>query len=462
MNTHIADRYQPGIKLLKQIVPLAIVCVVTAFLTVAINIKVLLLLIVPLIIFMLRRPMFGLLVTAASTVTGFMFYLNELSASITISIPKIFGAITLLSLLIHNLYYKKSFYFGSRVLVPLIFILFSGLSITYSTVSASSIKTFFQLCGSFFFYFLAVNIIKDEKSFKQLILVLGLGYTLVGIFSIFQYFLPTMWTDEYIIQKGIVYQALVDRGIKRSSGFSHPGVISFILVMLTPYLIYLFCEAKNKAQNILFLLMIIVCATSIFLTHTRAAFLGLTLMFGLLIVKRIVRINMLILILAAIIGSIYMFLFLPSSFFSRVLSFSDYLQEGSVQVRLENQSNALELFWNNPIGGIGLGNFEELNPVERPWNKEVTNMLLEIAVEIGIPGLIAMLVLLGFLLKDSLKIEHFYQSFDECNIGTIIFTSILVSIFLSLFMSNQDFREWWLFISFPAVFYNIIKNKSVC
>ena len=176
--------------------------------------------------------------------------------------------------------------------------------------------------------------------------------------------------------------------------------------------------------------------------------------------KKVIRITLPAffgIILAAVISVI---LLLPSTFSSRVLNVTGYLQEGSVKIRLENQSNALGLFLNNPVAGTGVGSFEELNTAERPLNKEVTNMLLEIAAEMGVIGLVTMLVIIFFLLRDSLYIERFYRSLPGCNLGTIIFASIIVSLFSSLFMSNQDFREWWLFVSFPAIIRNILVKQQ--
>lgn len=445
----------------KQIVVLSFISLIIAILTVAINVKVFLLLSALVVIFfMMRSPQTALLITAASTATGFMFYLTGTSTIFPISIPKVCGLITLLSLIVHNLYFRRTFYFGSRVIIPLSFVVLSGLSLVYSTVYPSSTRTVLQLCGSFAFYFLAVNIIKDEKSFKQVILVLTGVYTLLGIYSIIQYLMPSEWIDEYAMQTGLIYEALVDRGIKRSAGLSHPGVISFVFNLLIPYIIYLCYEARSKRQRTLFFVSSLICITAVLLTHTRAAFFSLILIFLVLTAKKVIKVNVptaVGVVVAVVISGV---LLMPSSFFSRVLTFSKYLQEGSVKIRLENQMNALELFLENPVAGTGLGSFEELNPAARPVNKEVTNMLLEIASEMGIIGLASMLTVIVFLLKDSLYIERFYRSVPGCNLGTIMLTSILVSLFSSCFMSNQDFREWWLFISFPVIIRNILIAKQ--
>ena len=445
---------------MRQVVVVTALGVLVACLCVALNVKVFAVLGVPVVALMLLNPVFALMVTVASTVTGFMMVFSGPSAIVTISLPKLSGVVTLFSLLVHNLRRRKGFYLGSRIILPVVFILASALSLAFSPASETSIKTLTQLCGSFFFYFLALNIVKRENAFKTLLIVLAAAYGFASVYSLFQYIMPSTWTDEFSQQSGGLYQAFVDRGIKRSAGFSHPGVFSFVVVMLLPYIVYLFFEAKKKAHKIGAFLGLAVCVNAVLLTHTRVAFLSLGFMFVLFWWKKVIRIQIPVFVGLGLLGIVYLYFVMPATFSERVLSVTGYLGEGSVKMRLENQANGLALFAENPVLGVGVGNFEARNDVAREVNKEATNMYLEIASETGVVGLLAALAFIGVILKDAIAAERFYPGKGGKNLGTIMLISILVAMFESLFMSSQDFRVWWLFMSFPPIIRNIRMSEA--
>lgn len=459
MTGRVFDSGRPVAAMRRNVVPLGIGMAI-AGLVVMLSLKALLLLCLPLLVVMLRSPVFALLVTAASTATGFLFYLNDPSAALTISIPKICGVITLFSFFVYTVRSRQRLYLGSRLLIPFIFVLASGLSLLFSPASHLSEKTFVQLCGSFSFYFLAVSIVKNQRVLRQLLVTLTIAFTLLGLYSFVQYFLPSTWTNEYDIQSAGLYQAFVDRGIKRASGFSHPGVFSFILVLLLPYIVYLYATARSARTKLLLCVCIVVCVNATLMSHTRMAFMALVVMFGLFCARRVITLHAPLLAGIPILATVYLVFFMPSTFSSRVLSFSKYMNEGSVKIRLENQRTALRLFAENPIFGVGLGNFEEANPAKRPVNKEATNMFLEVAAETGVVGILALLAMTCMLLKDSLLAEKNSAGIGATNLGTIVLISVAVSFFMSLFASNQDFREWWLFVSIPAILRNIHNAKS--
>ena len=56
-----------------------------------------------------------------------------------------------------------------------------------------------------------------------------------------------------------------------------------------------------------------------------------------------------------------------------------------------------QTFLDHPLTGVGAGQFKNYNPPDRlePWH-ETHNVLLQVAAEMGIFGLLGMLILLGF------------------------------------------------------------------
>ncbi len=165
---------------------------------------------------------------------------------------------------------------------------------------------------------------------------------------------------------------------------------------------------------------------------------------------------------------------LPTSFVERVLSFGEYLGEGSVNVRLENQSVALDTFFDHPVLGICAGNFESQYKalgvagtksglaVGRTKNLEVMNALLEIAAETGIVGLLVMFGFMAMLVRDVLYSERRDGQPRKTNIATYALITLVVSLFCSFFTSVHNWREWWLFMAIPVIIRNIgpVANAS--
>jgi hypothetical protein len=89
---------------------------------------------------------------------------------------------------------------------------------------------------------------------------------------------------------------------------------------------------------------------------------------------------------------------LPSSYVYRVSSITDASRDetGSREARSILLREAFETFKERPLTGIGAGQFQNYNPEKRQeaW-RETHNVLLQVAAELGIVGLIAFVFLIG-------------------------------------------------------------------
>ncbi len=452
-----------------ELIGLAVAGLALALAVVAAQWKSLAILGLPVALAMLRYPDVALYVTAASTVTGYAAYAGGTGNIVNLSIPKLLGVVTLGSLFINRMWFREGFYLGSRVLIPLAFLAASGISFVLAPyLDDSGQRTMVQLAGSFSFYFLVLNILDDDERVTRLLWALTLAYTLLGLYSLYQYyFVDSSWTEEFVLTDDGSYsdaqsagQSFVDRGIKRSSGFSHPGVISFIITMLLPFTTYLFYTVRRIELRALLLGCIGIMSFTLVMTHTRAGFIAGGLLFLYMIWRRVVPINAPLVALGLVGGVAAVAIFVPSTFVSRVLDVGTYAGEGSVRIRVENQLAAMRFFAESPAFGIGVGRFEELNPSDRKVNREVTNMIMEIATETGLLGLVTLLVFLGMLLRDARYVERKRGPPGATNIGTMAVAAVGVALFQSLFMSNQDFREWWLFMAIVPALRNIELRKA--
>jgi O-antigen ligase len=145
--------------------------------------------------------------------------------------------------------------------------------------------------------------------------------------------------------------------------------------------------------------LVLVMAVAIVLTKSRAGFIGIGAM-GVVVIYYTMRERPAI-VFALILAGLVATPLMPSSFWDRMASITnpDEDQTGSRQQRIQLYKQGLQVFAENPITGIGAGQFVNYDGdmmVER-W-RVTHNVWLQVAAELGIFGLaaFAFLVWRGF------------------------------------------------------------------
>jgi O-antigen ligase len=141
--------------------------------------------------------------------------------------------------------------------------------------------------------------------------------------------------------------------------------------------------------------IVVLMVGAIIFTKSRSGLLGMIAMFGVfLITSRSLKPTT---IIAGVIGGMLILPMLPQSFWERVQSITDEEKDstGSRSERVELMRQAWQIFLENPIVGIGAGQFKNYGPPGKAKEWRVThNAFLEVAAEIGAFGLIAFMFLL--------------------------------------------------------------------
>jgi O-antigen ligase len=135
-------------------------------------------------------------------------------------------------------------------------------------------------------------------------------------------------------------------------------------------------------------------AATVLFTKSRAGLLGMGAMLVVLVLEgRKIRPGLGV---AALVAMFAATPFMPSWFWVRLASITDSSQDesGSRQARKDLMREGWQTFLEHPLTGVGAGQFKNYNPPDRlePW-RETHNVLLQIAAELGIFGLLAFLLL---------------------------------------------------------------------
>ena len=162
-----------------------------------------------------------------------------------------------------------------------------------------------------------------------------------------------------------------------------------LIVFMAPALMIVFHD-RRTFRRVVAAGLVLVMAVAIVLTKSRAGFIGIGAM-GLVVVYYAMRERPAIVFALLLAGMVAMPV-MPSSFWDRMASITnpDEDQTGSRQQRIQLFKQGLQVFAENPITGIGAGQFVNYDGdmmVER-W-RVTHNVWLQVAAELGIFGFAA-------------------------------------------------------------------------
>ena len=288
----------------------------------------------------------------------------------------------------------------------------------------------------FFAFYIVVHLVKRENQLKRFIRVWLASAIVVTLYGIYQYITsPSLFVSSF---------------------FTLNSYLSQYLILIIPLILSLFLFKKitkpDKSGNYKFpcsrsILGIVLLLTFILLVLTmeRGAWLGIII--GLLTMGIILK-EKRILIGVPLLFLLIFFAFSP--FKARALSIfqSRYHSE-----RLCCIKSCLTMIKEHPLIGVGLGNFRHYYPdYMLPGAKEhflhAHNVFLQIAVEMGIPGLLVFLWLLFLFFKDAFsnKGKNEYIRILRVGLSAGIIAILVTSLFHDVFHSRQIATLTWYII----------------
>lgn len=183
--------------------------------------------------------------------------------------------------------------------------------------------------------------------------------------------------------------------------FANPNDLALNLVtFLGPTLLFIALE-RRASRRLLASACALIMTAAIVCTKSRSGFLGLIAM-GLVVLYYTARVKPAI-VFAVIVAGLLAVPALPQSFWDRMGSITNAETDptGSREARLRLLTQGIEVFAENPITGIGAGQFQNYNEpgvtIER-W-RVTHNVWLQVAAELGIGGL----VIFAFLVVSSYR-----------------------------------------------------------
>ena len=176
----------------------------------------------------------------------------------------------------------------------------------------------------------------------------------------------------------------------------NPNDLALMLNLILPLTIALLVIERRPRARVLLTGMALISVVAILLTFSRAGFLTLVIT-GLLYGRRLFTGARRGLVVAAVVLTLVAASWLPSNYVDRLGTITNIEADptGSAQERWRDTVAATSFALANPILGAGFGmNTVALNEERGAFWKAVHNVYLQIAVELGLPGLLIFVLLL--------------------------------------------------------------------
>jgi len=335
---------------------------------------------------------------------------------------------------------KGDFWLISKTNIPFIlFFIFATLSYFWADDKALFFNKFKIITSAILTYYLAKNIKITSNNLFLVSLIFAVTVFSISSIGIFQWFIDFKGSDFLAGQTPV------------PSTFGNKNIATHVIVISLPLVLYYFLRSKHILNFSFSVLSFFSALIFIYLSATKGAILAIfvelivLLLFILFSKVKFSRTFSKSEYLALFLIIIFSFILFFDSFFGQSFdnlqgSFKSIIESSdaritSLSVRIYIWADSLSYFLNSPLYGHGLGNFNNELSYDGYFHvlQRAHNDILELAVELGIIGLVLFLSYLILILRDQLKIIN--SSKDS------LFFSLIFISFLGIFSHAQ--------VSFP-------------
>lgn len=345
------------------------------------------------------------------------------------------------------------------ILIIYLFVLFvSMFHAADFTISSTAFISFFKdaLGGV-----IVILLIQRPASFRQAIWALIIAGIFMGTISVFQAVTKT-YDNQYFGFGGWEFQTTVGQTHNRLTGpYANPNAYSQVMVVLFALALERLWHEKRSLLRIFAGWSAIVSSLTIVFTYSRGG--ALTFMATLAILFLQNRPRLLPFLLTAVIGFTLM-QFLPSDYALHISTLQDIIPMQNNQVndksfrgRQSENTAAWRMFLDNPILGVGLGNFDvqyqnysrQIGLDTRRVIRSPASLYLEVLSEQGLVGVIpfALLIYTVFASLRYARLQFAYAGMqDLSNLAMGLNAGFAGYMILATVKNSAYFNVYWVLV----------------
>lgn len=316
------------------------------------------------------------------------------------------------------------------------------------------------LAQPFVVFLLIFKNFKDKARVIKILYLFVIGGVLGAVLGILQYVLPDIFVrytstlERYNVP---LYHGFVARGVPRVNGmFGDANTYGQFLVQVIVCAFGLFLIAKSKARKFLLVGSLLVCLIALGFSYSRGAWFSalaaVTTLSLVLIPRRANKIKALSLVVLMVI----ILVFLVPEFTPRFVSFFDPYTSSRMS-RLQQYKEISSDVLQYPLLGRGVGFYQYRGQLQAAAHSIYLNM----AAEIGIPGLMVFLLILLMVGKDCIGFLRRAEDESAKILVAILLSGIMAFFFIHGVIGNllYSVKIGWLFGFEAGLIYSLRRTQ---
>ncbi len=277
-----------------------------------------------------------------------------------------------------------------------VFVGLFALCIVYGSFTSYHFPRALQVMAVFLvfmaMFFVCKDCIDTERKLDLVLFVLVAAGVLIALYAIYQYVVGVEMDAAWVDADSF------DITTRAYATFQNPNVLGEYLIVIGSLAAGMLWKVRNWAGRVFYLACFGIICMGLVATNSRGAMLGLMFSAGLFVLLAERR-----LIPLGIVGLLAMPFVLPQSLWERLLS-SITMSDSSSQYRLSIYQAGMDIVRHYWQTGIGVDAFNEIYPLfslEAANAYHVHNLFLQEFIELGIVGILILVLLLVFFFQKS-------------------------------------------------------------
>lgn len=306
--------------------------------------------------------------------------------------------ITAIVVLISTLVHERKFATPKITKTVLFFWATMAMSVPFAYWGANALSNTIQFGQTVAYHLLIVTLVNSVERFRAFLITFAVLIGWLAGSSTYLYM-----AGDYVVTMGI------DRAVGLTSAGSDPNTLANTLVSGLPLILLLLTKDSGKVIKMLALGVAVTCVLTIIYTGSRMGFFS-TIMLGILFAvtgkKKLIYIPALILL------AVITWTFIPEQYKNRYESVNNLEKDQSYQNRIRAWQAGWAMFKDNPVTGVGAGNFAYAagaeywpGPGKKVW-LNAHSLPLKALGDLGLLGTTAFIVMIVTLFRLNFRLKR--------------------------------------------------------
>lgn len=430
----------------------------------------------------MRSPELALMITVATIPLEEAAVLSQAGPLGRMSLPKLTGALAMASWLFNALLKGQRPRIPRTIWLLIAYVVIGIASLVGAPEPEDGRTMVIRWIVTILFFLLVVNVVDTRDKLKHVVLVFLISATAVGAFAVVQRALPQFQyaqrgakdiVEEVLVgaQVDTLEEELVGGAVLRSGGTSyHPLILALNCTLIAPLLAVGAQRLRGK-KRWLALFALAVTVAALVSSGSRSGLLSFTVVMLILLLKGTLRVNLLM-IGGGLLALLVAWPLIPADIKTRLFSADAYNvdRSSSLQFRVEMAEAGLSVWRDHPLLGIGLGNLTEIglrmpSGVLEGMSSGTHNVYLQVALETGLIGLIAVMLFLFVCLRSARRLEAAAREAGEPEMALVAqglsgTVWVLFVYGMSLDLWNLPLKNAWFLLALLPAMEGILRSSA--